>query len=60
MLLKDITYPDFILFLAQKDIDYAECKSFINDTKDEIIEVAPRKKYRARLFYAVSEEQLIN
>lgn len=58
MLLKEITYTNFIIFLVVKDIDYAECKSYTNGTKDEIIEVVPRKSYIARRFYVVSEEQL--
>ena len=57
MTLNESTYFDFTLFLAQKGIDYAECKTFKEDI--EIVLVVPKRKHKERRFYVESGKQIL-
>lgn len=56
MNLSNITYPQFTLYLAERDISYVETKSFRGKT--EIVMVVPRQKYKDRWFEVESGKQI--
>ncbi len=56
MILNDTTYPQFTLFLAERNISFAECKTFKG--KIEVVVVSPRKRYKDRWFEVESGKQI--